>query len=305
MIEYLRLAFGTACVLLPGLAVARALRTRSVAAMFAWSLACVFVAWAVVFTVHRSIHLAVAVLAAITLVALVAGRRERIGLGGARAPVWIFGVVLGWFLWHVESPVVGDGLFHEARVRKLVDLTSLHLRTVDEFKDGGLHPGLCVPALARLPRARLLVLGPRSRAGRAPRAVAARAARVRARVRGGCGGARLAPARGRRARGAAGARLLRAGARRLVRGAVAAGDRVAAADGPRGDHALLRRANLARLCGGRGDLRRPDADPSDLRRLPARAPPRRDVLDLARLARRARPDRARPAVAAGRSSTRR
>ena len=145
MIEYLRLAFGTFVVLVPGMAVARALRTRSVAAMFAWALASVFVAWAVVFTVHRSIHLAVAMLAAITLVALIVGRRESIGLVGARAPVWIFGVVLGWFMWHVESPVVGDGLFHEARVRKLVDLTSLHLRTVDEFKDGGLHPGYAFP----------------------------------------------------------------------------------------------------------------------------------------------------------------
>ena len=145
MIEYLRLAFGTLVVLVPGMAVARALRTRSVAAMFAWSLACVFVAWAVVFTLHRSIHLAVAMLAAITIAALIVGRRESIGLAGARTPVWIFGVVLGWFMWHVESPVVGDGLFHEARVRKLVDLTSLHLRTVDEFKDGGLHPGYAFP----------------------------------------------------------------------------------------------------------------------------------------------------------------
>ena len=39
MIEYLRLAFGTFVVLLPGIAVARALRTWSVAAVFAWSLA--------------------------------------------------------------------------------------------------------------------------------------------------------------------------------------------------------------------------------------------------------------------------
>ena len=53
--------------------------------------------------------------------------------------------MLGWFLWHVEGVVVGDGLFHEARVRKLVDLGDLHLRTVDEFKDGGLHPGYAFP----------------------------------------------------------------------------------------------------------------------------------------------------------------
>ncbi len=149
MIEYLRLAFGTFVVLVPGIAVSRALRMRSVAAAFAWSLACVFVAWAAVFALHRSIHLAVAVLAVITVAALIAGRGRHGGRGHAvsigQAPVWIFGIVLGWFLWHVESPVVGDGLFHEARVRKLLELTSLHLRTVDEFKDGGLHPGYAFP----------------------------------------------------------------------------------------------------------------------------------------------------------------
>jgi hypothetical protein len=64
---------------------------------------------------------------------------------GSRVWAWIVGVVLGWFLWHVEGPVIGDGLFHEARVRKLVDLTSLHLTSVDEFRDGGLHPGYAFP----------------------------------------------------------------------------------------------------------------------------------------------------------------
>ena len=63
-----------------------------------------------------------------------------------RSRLWLAaGVVLGWALWHVEGVVTGDGLFHEARVRKLADLTSLHLRTVDEFKDGGLHPGYAFP----------------------------------------------------------------------------------------------------------------------------------------------------------------
>src|SRR5439155_24412399 len=45
----------------------------------------------------------------------------------------------------VAGAVVGDGLFHEGRVRKLVELGDLHLRTVDEFKDGGLHPGYAFP----------------------------------------------------------------------------------------------------------------------------------------------------------------
>jgi hypothetical protein len=150
VILYLRLAFGTACVLAPGWAVARALGTRSASAVLAWTLASMFVAWAAVFTLHRSIHLAVVVLVLIFVAALVGkrfthepGSRSEPGLKGSRG--WLIGLVLGWFLWHVEGAVTGDGLFHEARVRKLVDLTSLHLRSVDEFKDGGLHPGYAFP----------------------------------------------------------------------------------------------------------------------------------------------------------------
>jgi hypothetical protein len=147
VIVYLRLAFGTLCVLAPGWAVARALGRSSVSAVLAWTMASVFVAWAAVFTLHRSIHLAVAVLALIFVGALVAQRTHEPGSRsepGSR--VWLaIGVVLGWLLWRVEGVVTGDGLFHEGRVRKLADLTSLHLRTVDEFKDGGLHPGYAFP----------------------------------------------------------------------------------------------------------------------------------------------------------------
>ena len=144
MIEYLRLAFGTVVVLLPGMAVARAFGQRSTSATLAWALGCIFVAWTAVFALHRSIHLAVVVLVVVLLAALVV-RRGNWVQSASRAPAWIVGVVLGWFLWHVEGPVIGDGLFHEARVRKLVDLTSLHLTSVDEFRDGGLHPGYAFP----------------------------------------------------------------------------------------------------------------------------------------------------------------
>jgi hypothetical protein len=145
MIDYLRLAFGTIVVLLPGLAVARTLGQRSVSAVLAWALAAAFVAWAVVFTVHSNIRLAVLVLAAITIGALIAGRRRP--REGVRSPKWVIGagIVLGWFLWSVSDVIVGDGLFHEARVRKLVGFGDLHLKTVDEFKDGGLHPGYAFP----------------------------------------------------------------------------------------------------------------------------------------------------------------
>jgi hypothetical protein len=144
MIDYIRLLFGIACVLVPGALVARAFGQRSYSAMFAWALACVFVAWAVVFAVHASIKVVAFILALFAVAALVARRRRGTD---DRAPKWVLaaGVVLGWFLWHVALQVAGDGLFHEARVRKLVAFGDLHLRTVDEFKDGGLHPGYAFP----------------------------------------------------------------------------------------------------------------------------------------------------------------
>ena len=147
MIEYLRLAFGTFVVLLPGWPSPGRCGQRSVAATFAWALAALFVAWAVVFT-RAPLDPPRGGGAGGDLASSrsSSGAGESIGLGRRAARrVWIFGVVLGWFLWHVEGPVVGDGLFHEARVRKLVDLGDLHLRTVDEFKDGGLHPGYAFP----------------------------------------------------------------------------------------------------------------------------------------------------------------
>jgi hypothetical protein len=146
MIDYLRLAFGMACVLVPGALVARAFGQRSYSAAFAWTLGCVFVAWAVVFAVHSNIKVVAFILLVIAVAALVVGRR-RGRAPDERAPKWVLagGVVLGWFLWHIALNVAGDGLFHEGRVRKLLDFGDLHLRTVDEFKDGGLHPGYAFP----------------------------------------------------------------------------------------------------------------------------------------------------------------
>jgi hypothetical protein len=62
-----------------------------------------------------------------------------------RRGVALAGVVFGLVLWHVEGVVTGDALFHEARVRKLVELSHLHLRSVDELVHGGLHPGYAFP----------------------------------------------------------------------------------------------------------------------------------------------------------------
>lgn len=139
MIEYLRLAFGTFLVLLPGLVLG-----RSLSEALAWAMAALGVAWAVVFAVHSNVKLAVLVLALLFVAALAVRRRVP---GARRVPsTWLgLGALLGIALWQVAGAVVGDGLFHEARVRKLVALGGLHLRTVGEFKDGGLHPGYAFP----------------------------------------------------------------------------------------------------------------------------------------------------------------
>ena len=55
------------------------------------------------------------------------------------------GIALGVLLWHVAGEIGGDGLFHLARVRKLEAFDSLSLGAVNEFADGGLHPGYAFP----------------------------------------------------------------------------------------------------------------------------------------------------------------
>ena len=147
ILDYLRLAGATTVVLLPGALVARAVGRRSTAATFVFGLAAVFGAWAVVFTVHGDIVLALWLLGAIGVVALLAGIRRPLRPPRPRGGTLVFlgGVALGIALWHVAGIVSGDGLFHLARVRKLVDLGDLHLRTLDEFADGGLHPGYAFP----------------------------------------------------------------------------------------------------------------------------------------------------------------
>jgi hypothetical protein len=139
VIEYLRLAFGTVLVLLPGLALG-----RTMAEAVAWAMGALFVAWTVVFVVHSNIEGAALVLLLLFVAALVV-RRHVPGRRRLPGAALLLGVVLGALLWHTAGAVVGDGLFHEGRVRKLVELGDLHLRTVDEFRDGGLHPGYAFP----------------------------------------------------------------------------------------------------------------------------------------------------------------
>ena len=152
----LRLAAAAACVLLvPGGIFVRALGrpatfSVAVAASFAWSVAALAGALALTFAFDGTIDTTLWLLAGFAAAALVPAllrapvpseQTERVALGG----VALGGVVFAGAVWWTANTIYGDGLFHLGRIRKLetLDLTSLNV--VDEFRDGGLHPGYAFP----------------------------------------------------------------------------------------------------------------------------------------------------------------
>ena len=147
---YLRLAAATVCLLVPGSLIARALGRPSVFAALVWSLAGLAAAGAVTFGVHGSIGLALWLYAVVGVVALPValarwfGQPEptslAVGIGVALA-----GIGFGIALWGILGGLEGDGLFHLARIRKLDAFGDLSLGSVNEFADGGLHPGYAFP----------------------------------------------------------------------------------------------------------------------------------------------------------------
>src|SRR6478735_4569638 len=143
---WLRLVAASLVVLLPGALVARALRLRGASATVAWGLGALGPALLLVLVVHSSILLALVVLAAVALVALPFALRVVSG-----PPAWdtlvvsLIGLAFGIALWHVAGAITGDALFHLGRVQKLYAFGDLHVRSVDEFADGGLHPGYAFP----------------------------------------------------------------------------------------------------------------------------------------------------------------
>jgi hypothetical protein len=143
---YLRLLFATALVLTPGILLAAALGRRSASAALAWALAALFAAATLTFVVGASLTLVLVLLVLVALAAApFAARGELEDVPPGTLAVLVLGVLFGLALWHVAGAVAGDGLFHLARVRKLDAFGSLSLRAVDEFKDGGLHPGYAFP----------------------------------------------------------------------------------------------------------------------------------------------------------------
>ena len=143
---YIRLAAATLVVLLPGALLARAFARPGLAATIAWSLAALTLAGAITFAVHGSLSLALGVYAAVGVVALPFAVLQPHGSPSPVAiGVGLAGVGFGIALWHIAGSLDGDALFHLARIRKLDAFGDLSLDTVDEFVDGGLHPGYAFP----------------------------------------------------------------------------------------------------------------------------------------------------------------
>lgn len=149
IVLYAKLAVATGLVLAPGWLVARALGVRSASATVAWALALLFGALAVTFLVGGTIGLTLVLLAFAAIAAAALGSlRGRPGVPSAPGRWWAVGAgaVLGLALWPAaREEVEGDGLFHLARARKLLELDGLSLERVSEFADGSLHPGYAFP----------------------------------------------------------------------------------------------------------------------------------------------------------------
>lgn len=143
----LRLGAATACLLIPGALISRALRLRGLAPDLAWSLAALLFALAITFAVHSSLWLTLALMGAVAVAALpFAFRANNLdqGLDLVKLAVIAAGIGFGIALWYV-AVLDGDAFFHLARVRKLEVFGSLTLQNVGEFKDGSLHPGYAFP----------------------------------------------------------------------------------------------------------------------------------------------------------------
>jgi hypothetical protein len=154
----LRLAGAAGCVLLvPGALLLRAIGWPAspgiaLAGSFVLSLAVDAFGLALVFAAGGSILLMAIVIASVSVVVAVPAalrngvqplqRTDRRAL----TAVFASGVLYAAVVWWAAGPVNADGFFHLGRARKLADLDVLNgLSSVDEFKDGGLHPGYAFP----------------------------------------------------------------------------------------------------------------------------------------------------------------
>lgn len=141
-----RLTAASACLLIPGALLARALRLPAVAEAAALSLGVLFLGLVATFALGTSILLALIVMVAVALAALpFAFRVDAVPLHRATWIVVGAGAAFGAFVWRFGPALGGDALFHLARVRKLETFHELTIKAVGEFADGGPHPGYAFP----------------------------------------------------------------------------------------------------------------------------------------------------------------
>jgi len=152
----LRLAAASACVLLvPGGIFVRAIGRPhtfgvAIAASFAWSLAALAGALALTFALDGTIDTTLWLIGGFAGVSLVPAllrapvhseESERVTIAGVAAAATVFAGAVWW----TSSSIYGDALFHLGRVRKLETLDLTSLSVVNEFREGGLHPGYAFP----------------------------------------------------------------------------------------------------------------------------------------------------------------
>ena len=143
---YVRLAAATLCLLVPGALLARALGQQSVFAALSWSLAGLTAASAMMFAVEGPLWWALVLYAGVGAVALPFAVWQPLRKPSPFAiGVGLAGVGFGIALWSIAGQLDGDALFHLARIRKLEAFDNLTLESVNEFVDGGLHPGYAFP----------------------------------------------------------------------------------------------------------------------------------------------------------------
>lgn len=153
----IRLAAAIVCVLLlPGALVQRwigqpANAGVAIAGALAWSLGLIALGLALTFALGSSLSLTLVVIALAGGVSVIPALRVN-APSIARADlmplafVALVGLLLGVAVWWASEAIQGDGLFHLARARKLDELPVLEsVRALNEFKDGGLHPGYAFP----------------------------------------------------------------------------------------------------------------------------------------------------------------
>jgi hypothetical protein len=140
-----RLAAATGCLLLPGVLIAGALGIGWLAGSVAWSLTALAAGLGLVFLLHSSLWLALTVPVGVAVIALPLALRRRLPpVPWPAAGILAAGIGFGIALWWVAG-FDGDVFFHLAREQKLDAFDSLSLHSVDEFRDGGLHPGYAFP----------------------------------------------------------------------------------------------------------------------------------------------------------------